>query len=412
MRVTVIVIDSFGIGALPDAEKFGDEGANTALHICEQIPGPKWPALRKMGLGNCAKLLGFNLSGCEAVENPSADYGVMAERSPGKDTTTGHWEIAGIVLDKPFRIFPQDYPSFPEELVIAFEQKTGCKMLGNKAASGTVIIEELGNEHIETGYPICYTSADSVFQIAAHEGVIPVDELYRICEAARKLCDRYNVARVIARPFVGKPGGFKRTGARKDFSIALPEKCLMDHLSASGIKTIGVGKIGSLFNEQGLTESYHDSGNPACLERTISLMSSPSSEPEFLFVNLVDTDMLYGHRRDVGGYFQAVNEIDTALSEMIGLVKKGDLLVITADHGCDPAYRGTDHTREYVPLLVYRGGRCMESGGEATDVKKGSDPESTGAMRNLGIRESFADVAQSICSWFSLSPIKEGVSFL
>ena len=390
MRAVVIVIDSFGIGELPDAAAYGDEGANTALNICRTVPGDKWPVLSSLGLGNCSELLGNTLPGCEASEKPLASFGVMKERSPGKDTTTGHWEIAGIILPKPFHVFDQAYPSFPADLVEAFEREGGRKILGNKAASGTEIIEELGREHLETGRPICYTSADSVFQIAAHEEVIPLPELYRLCETARRLVDPLQVARVIARPFLGKPGSFARTRNRKDFSIALPGPSVLDHLSSLGVHTVAVGKIGNIFNEAGIAENHHDAGNPACLERTLEILSRPSKAKEFVFVNLVDTDMTYGHRRDVAGYCRAVEEVDEALGKIAALLTPEDLLIVTADHGCDPTFRGTNHTREHVPLLVFRPGR---------------------PGRDLGVRESFADAAASLCSYFGVPEMGEGTSF-
>ncbi len=391
MRITILVIDSFGIGALPDAAKYGDEGANTALHICEKIDGDKWPNLRKLGLGNAGAVLGFNMPGCEPVDEPLASYGVMEERSPGKDTTTGHWEIAGIELERPFHTFAADYPSFPADLTSAFEKEIGRGVLGNKAASGTVIIEELGEEHMRTGKPIVYTSSDSVFQIAAHEDVIPVEELYRYCAIARRLCDPYQVGRVIARPFVGKPGSFTRTAGRKDFSIALPSPSILDRLSDAGVKTIAVGKIGDIFNESGITESHHDKGNTACLDRTEALLKAPSGhQDEFIFVNLVDTDMIYGHRRDVEGYYKAVAEIDERLPALMDAMESGDLLIITADHGCDPTYRGTDHTREHAPLLAYR-----------KDVPG----------RSLGVRRGFADIAQTIAYLLTSKEAGRGSSF-
>ena len=392
MRATVLVIDSFGIGELPDAESYGDKGANTALHICENIEGPLWPNMKAMGLGNVSELLGNSLPGCEAVDNPSALYGVMEETSPGKDTTTGHWEMAGLVLDRPFHQFPGEYPSFPEDLLDAFIQETGCGgILGNKAASGTVIIEELGEEHLTTGYPICYTSADSVFQIAVHMDRYSIDELYRMCEIARKLCDPLAVGRVIARPFAGLPSKFYRTKERHDYSIALPGDSILDHLEKEGVKTVAVGKIGSIFNESGITESFHDAGNEACMARTKEILEKPSQEKEFVFVNLVDTDMIYGHRRDIRGYSEAVSIIDAALPEYIEIMDQGDVLILTGDHGCDPAFKGTDHTREHVPLLWY------EKGGKTGSV---------------GIRKSFADIAASITDYFGVRPMTEGESFL
>ncbi|MCX7786937.1 MAG: phosphopentomutase [Spirochaetes bacterium] len=389
-RCILIVIDSFGIGAMPDAASYGDEGADTAFHICQAVSGPKWPTLQALGLGNCAQLLGKILPGCEPAINPQASFGILEEKSPGKDTTTGHWELAGIVLHRPFFTFPPTYPSFPSDLVRAFEKETGRKVLGNKAASGTEIIQELGAEHIRTGNPICYTSADSVFQIAAHEEVIPLEELYRICMIARRLCDPLNVARVIARPFVGQPGSFIRTKNRKDFSLSLPAPSVLNVLQSAGVRTIGIGKIGNIFNDSGLDENYPDKGNLACLERTHSLVQRERTRKEFLFVNLVDTDMVYGHRRDVRGYFHAVSEIDKALNRLLPYVEVGDSLIVTADHGCDPTFRGTDHTREYVPLLVYQ------------KERKGV---------SLGIRKTFADVASFVCQFFGLPNSFPGTSW-
>ncbi len=391
MRAVVIVIDSFGIGELPDAGAYGDSGANTALGIARSVPGEKWPVLRSMGLGNCSALLGDVLPGCEPVERPSASWGVMREASPGKDTTTGHWELAGIVLKKPFHVFRPEHPSFPRELREAFERETGTRILGDKAASGTSVIEELGAEHLATGDPICYTSADSVFQIAAHEEKVPIEELYRWCGIARRLVDPLQVGRVIARPFVGKPGSFTRTRNRRDFSIALPEASVLDELSKNGVHTAAVGKIGNIFNESGIAESHHDAGNPACLERTLELLRRPSREREFVFVNLVDTDMIYGHRRDAEGYCRAVEEIDASLGKMLPLLGAEDLLVVTADHGCDPTFVGTDHTREHVPLLVFRPGR---------------------EGRSLGVRSTFADAAASLREFFGLERGGNGESFL
>lgn len=391
MRAVIIVIDSFGIGYLPDAGKYGDEGSNTALHISEAVGGVKWPFLQKMGLGNASMLLGNILPGCVPVENPLAGFGVMKEKSPGKDTTTGHWEIAGLELTKPFTVFPAGYPSFPEKLVKDFSTKTGRDVLGNKAASGTAIIEELGPEHIKSGKPIIYTSGDSVFQIAAHESVIPVEELYEMCRIARNLCNEYQVGRVIARPFIGEAGSFTRTKSRKDFSIAYAGVSLFDFLTENGVNTVGVGKIGDIFTERGIADSYHDKGNPACIARTEELLSRKTDKKEFIFVNYVDTDMNFGHRRDPEGYHDAVRAIDQHLGRIVPMLDKGDMLVITADHGCDPTFRGTDHTREYVPLLVYR----KELQGES-----------------LGIRNQFSDIAQSIARLFSLKGFPKGETFI
>ena len=395
MRATLLVIDSFGIGALPDAGDYGDQGANTALHIAEGIVGPKWEALGRLGLGNAAELLGNTLPGCESLATPEGFYGVMAEKSPGKDTTTGHWELAGLERTKPFHVFPSKYPSFPGGLLETFSRETGRRVIGNKAASGTAIIEELGEEHMKTGALICYTSADSVFQIAAHEETVPLEELYRCCKIARKLTDPYPVGRVIARPFIGKPGAFSRTKGRRDFSLLPPKGGLMEHLQRRGVVTHGVGKIGDIFAEKGLTHSHHDKGNSACLDRIEALLSKPARGREFFFVNLVDTDMIYGHRRDLAGYGTEVEKISRRIPALQAKMDRGDILIITADHGCDPAFKGTDHTREYVPLLVYRRG--------------GAPKEGSG---NLGIREAFSDVAATVSEFFEAEAYPRGRSFL
>ncbi len=391
-RATVLVIDSFGIGEAPDAEAFGDAGANTALHICEKAKKVEWQNLQNLGLGNAAGLLGTSLPGCPAAAEPAASWGVLQEVSPGKDTTTGHWELAGLELENPFFTFPPEYPSFPEELTSELTRRTGRGVIGNCAASGTAIIDELGAQHMQTGDLICYTSADSVFQIAAHEEIVPLEELYSICAIARELCDTYSLARVIARPFIGKPGDFSRTKNRRDFSLALPGETILEHLNKAGVNTVGVGKIGDIFNEKGLSESYHDKGNPACLERTKELLArKPAAGGEFLFVNLVDTDMIYGHRRDPQGYHDAVAAVDKKIPELIDLLGEDELLIITADHGCDPTFRGTDHTREYVPMLLYR---------------KGAVPGS------LGIRRGFYDLAASLADYFESGAFPKGASML
>jgi len=393
MRALLLVIDSFGIGEAPDAAAFGDVGANTALHICEEVSPVRWENLQRLGLGNASELLGNPLPGCPAVSDPASSYGVMRELSPGKDTTTGHWELAGIHLAEAFRTFPPEYPSFPTELTEALEKRSGRSIIGNRAASGTAIIQELGEEHLKSGALICYTSADSVFQIAAHEEVVPLEELYRICEAARELCDEYSVARVIARPFTGGPGNFTRTKNRRDFSLPLPEATILDHLQQRGVRTVGVGKIGDIFNESGISESYHDKGNEACLERTLSLVRERRDRDDktFIFVNLVDTDMIYGHRRDPQGYHDAVAGIDSVLPDIIAGMQEEDLLIISADHGCDPTFSGTDHTREYVPVLLYQKGRSGSS---------------------LGIREGLFDCARTLSDYFKVEPFQRGRSLL
>ena len=393
MRVFLLVIDSFGIGYLPDAGVYGDKGANTAAGIGEALGGVQWPNLQAMGLGNAAVLAAREIPGCPPLAETRAQFGAMREKSPGKDTTTGHWEMAGIVLEEPFGVFPAEFPAFPDELIRDFVDKTGVPgVLGNKAASGTVIIEELGGEHLASRKPICYTSADSVFQIAAHKDVYPVPELYGLCEAARGICDNWNVGRVIARPFEGKPGAFARTKERHDWSIELPGKSLLDYLSAGGVQTVAVGKIGSIFNEQGIDISHHDAGNPACMARTLETAREGApkgggpqgAEDQFVFVNLVDTDMIYGHRRDPRGYHDAVAAIDAFLPQLEGELNRGDVLAITGDHGCDPTFRGTDHTREHVPVLIRRVG----------------DAPGDSRANSLGVRESFADLSASIQRFF------------
>jgi phosphopentomutase len=397
MKVFLLVIDSFGIGALPDARDYGDVGSNTAAGIGKAVGSVKWPNLQNMGLGNIAELTGELIPGCPPSEKPTAAFGAMQEKSPGKDTTTGHWEMAGIVLEKAFPVFPGSFPSFPDELVNDFIRETGISgILGNKAASGTTIIEELGDEHLSSGKPICYTSADSVFQIAAHVDIYPIPELYKLCEIARKLCDPYNVGRVIARPFEGPSGGFSRTKDRHDWSIELPGKTLLDFLKDGGIETIAVGKIGSIFLEQGIVQSYHDAGNDACISRTLEIAREKSGNDRFIFVNLVDTDMIYGHRRDPLGYHDAVTVIDSMLPDLESSLNDGDLIVVTGDHGCDPTFKGTDHTREHVPVLV----REVGTSGGAAD------------LMNIGIRESFADLSVSLQKAFGKLPSGPGEPFI
>lgn len=391
MRAIVIVIDGFGIGALPDARQYGDTGANTLRSICGAVRPVQWPNLVDMGLGNAAALPGEPVPGCEPVASPAASFGAMREKSRGKDTTTGHWEIAGIILKHGFHIFPPAFPSFPEELVRRFEADTGYRILGNKGASGTAIIQELGVRQMSGRQVIAYTSADSVFQIAAHESVVPPDELYRICEVARVICNDYRVARVIARPFTGEAGRFVRTAGRHDFSIELPGPSVLDHLMRCGVETVGVGKINDIFNGQGVAVSFPDKGNNACLSRIAGLLRENDGGDRLIFANLVDTDMLYGHRRDIRGYHDAVRAIDGQLPHFVRLMNPEDLLVITSDHGCDPGFSGTDHTREHVPLLVYR-------------------PGADG--RSLGVRESFSDVARSLAEDFGVPSPVPGRSFI
>lgn len=393
MRAILLIIDSFGIGAMDDASQFGDEGSNTALHICQEMSRTatvRWPTLQRLGLGNCSTILGCQLPGCEPVPLPEASFGVMQEASIGKDTTTGHWELAGIELVEPFTTFPLDYPSFPDALIKRFIDETGYSVLGNKGGSGIAIIEELGEAHFNGQGIILYTSADSVLQIAAHEQIVPLEKLYTICTITRKLADPYRIGRVIARPFAGEPGNFTRTADRKDFSMLPPQETILDILQQRGIKTIAIGKIGDIFAGQGVDTSYPDHGNEECLNRLITVLVNDNKDDQFLFVNLVDTDMLHGHRRDILGYHDAVAEIDKRLNQIIDLMQDDDILFISADHGCDPTFKGTDHTREHVPLLVF---------------------QKQHKALNLGVRHSFSDVAQSLASYFQVTGPTNGKTF-
>ena len=381
-KAVLIVLDSVGAGALPDAADYGDAGTNTLGHVYES-GYLHVPNMIGMGLGHIPGI------GIPAAEGAVGAYGRCAERSRGKDTTTGHWEIAGVTLDRAFPTYPE---GFPPEVISEFEGLIGRKVIGNKPASGTVILDELGEEHLRTGYPIVYTSADSVFQIACNEEIIPVEQLYDYCKTARKMLQgEHAVGRVIARPFIGREKGhFKRTPGRKDFSLEPVADTLLDVLSRRGKDVWGVGKIEDIFAERGLTRSVHSAGNPACIASTLEYLKEPFDG--LLFVNLVDTDMIYGHRRDVKGYAEALNEFDRVLPEMMGMLSPEDLLIITADHGCDPTHTGTDHTREYIPLL------CR-----------------TGKMKaavDLGTRSTFADIAATVCEYFGLDERFGARSFL
>ncbi len=370
-RVIWIVLDSVGAGYLPDAGQFGDEGANTLGHIAEQMH-LRIPNMLAMGLGR--------LPGVHLPEKEGAGaYGRALEKSAGKDTTTGHWEMAGVTVKQPFPLYPD---GFPPEVIEAFETAIGKKTLGNKPASGTAILDELGEEHMRTGYPIVYTSGDSVFQIAAHEDIIPLPRLYEMCEIARsQLQGRHGVGRVIARPFVGTGAGhFARTGGRRDFSLPPAAPTILDVLKENGYETLGVGKIEDIFAHQGLTGSNHAAGNPACIDAALAYMDQAFDG--LLFINLVDFDSVYGHRRDVTGYGRALEYFDERLPLFQQRMGNDDLLIITADHGCDPTYKGTDHTREYAPLLVWKKGMT------------GQHP--------LGTRETFADTAATIAEFFGL----------
>jgi phosphopentomutase len=380
-RAFVLVADGLGVGAMPDAASFGDAGADTLGHAAASQGGLLLPALGALGIGRLT-----DVRGVPPAASPRGAFARMAEASAAKDTTTGHWEMTGLPTKEPFATFPG---GFPPALVDAFEKATGRKLLGNKAASGTVILEELGAEHVEKGALILYTSADSVFQIAAHESVVSVEELYEICEAARRLCDPYRIGRVIARPFVGEPGRFVRTYHRKDFAMAPPGETLLDRLSAAGIHVTGVGKIPDIFSMRGIHESIHTEGNADGLARTLRL--AESAGPGLVFVNLVDFDMLWGHRRDAAGFARALVELDRFVPELTRRLGPGDVVAITADHGCDPTFRGTDHTREHVPLLLF---------GPAV------------RPADLGTRSTFADLGATLAEAFDVGPLGAGQSFL
>jgi phosphopentomutase len=380
-RAIVIVLDSVGVGALPDAANFGDTGANTLGHVAEHRGGLYLPHLQQMGLGNI-----IPIKGVPPEPTPTAAYGKMIEAAGSKDTMAGHWEMMGLIVDKPFPTFPG---GFPGDILEKFYKASGVtQALGNKAASGTVIIAELGEEHIKTGFPIVYTSADSVFQIAAHEEVIPIKRLYEICFQARKVCDEYQVGRVIARPFVGEKGNFTRTANRKDYPMDPPGETALDVLKKNNFPVMGIGKIEDIFAGKGLTRAVHIKSNSHGMECLMEELSITKNG--LIFINLVDFDMLYGHRNNVEGYAGALEDFDRGLGELLPRLQADDLLVITADHGCDPTYQGTDHTREYVPLLVYS--RNLES-------------------HPLGTRETFADIGVSILDLFGIKHSFPGVSF-
>jgi phosphopentomutase len=366
-RVILIIIDSVGCGNAPDAGAFGDQGSNTLANTARAVGGLRLPNLGQLGLGNIT-----SVEGVPPVDEPLGGYGRLTEISGGKDTTTGHWELMGVTLDKPFPTYPD---GFPDDLIAEFERRIGSGTLGNYPASGTVIIQELGAEHMLSGKPIVYTSADSVFQIAAHEEVIPVDELYRCCRIARELLTgEHAVGRVIARPFVGEPGDFTRTERRKDFSLSPPKDTLLDVLKADGKEVIGVGKIEDIFAHRGLTQSNHTLNNMAGVDAILEFAAADADG--LIFANLVDFDMLYGHRNNPRGYADALEEFDVRLPEIQAALRNSDVLMITADHGNDPTTPSTDHSRERVPLLVF-----------GSRVRRGT---------NVGTRDSFADVAASI----------------
>jgi len=386
-RVILLVLDSVGIGAMPDADSYGDVASDTLRNTAKAVGGLDLPYLTSLGLGNVAEAFGEPILGVSSVPVPLAAYGRMAEKSPGKDTTTGHWEIAGIVMNQPFPTYPH---GFPPEVIEPFEKAIGTTTLGNKPASGTEIIKELGEEHLRTGYPIVYTSADSVFQVAAHEDIIPVPRLYEICGIARSiLTGEHGVGRVIARPFVGTEGSFVRTERRKDFSMKPPRKTLLDYVKESGLDVIGVGKIEDIFAFQGLTQSDHTGNSKDTMNSVIKFVREGGQG--LIIANLIDFDMLYGHRNDPQGYASALEKTDEMLKELEAYLKEGDVLAITADHGCDPTTSSTDHSREYVPLLVY--GKKIKSG------------------VFLGTRSSFSDLGRTIADLLGIETDLAGISF-
>ena len=382
-RVIWIVLDSVGMGEMPDAEKFGDVGANTIGNISKAVGGLNIPNMVKLGLGNIE-----NIKGVDKCESPIGCYARFEEASNGKDTTTGHWEMGGVVSKVAFPTYPNGFPS---EVIEKFEKLTGRKVIGNKPASGTAILDELAEEQMKDGSVIVYTSADSVFQIAAHEEVVPLDELYRMCQIAREMLDGENaVARVIARPFVGTPGKFTRTPNRRDFSLIPPYDTVLNKIKNKGLDVIGVGKIEDIFCGQGITEAVHTKDNMDGVDKTLEYIKQDNKG--LIFTNLVDFDMKWGHRNDVKAYAKGLEEFDVRLKEIVDVMKDTDVLFITADHGCDPTMPGTDHSREHVPFLAY-----------GKSLKENVD---------LGTRNSFADMGQTVANILNVEKIQNGESFL
>ena len=379
-RIVLVVLDSVGIGEMPDAADYGDSGADTLGHALgsRQV---RIPNLQTLGLANIRRLP------VDPIENPTGVFGKAATASRGKDTTTGHWEMSGIITLTPFPVYPN---GFPPRVIEPFERAIGRKVIGNKPASGTEIIKELGEEHVRTGRPIVYTSADSVFQIATHEEIVPLEQLYQWSRIAREqLTGEDEVGRVIARPFVGEPGNFRRTEARQDFAIDPPEDTLLDRVKSAGLAVAAVGKIGSIFCHRGTTEELKAGNNNASVDQTVRALREAGRG--LIFSNLVDFDMLYGHRNDVEGYARALEEFDSRLPEIQNAMRDDDLMIISADHGCDPGDVSTDHTREYVPVLAWG---CRARMGV-----------------NLGIRSSLADIGQTVADNFGLK-LQAGRSFL
>lgn len=382
-RVILMVMDSIGVGALPDAQLYGDAGSDTLGHIRERYPDLDIPNLRNLGFGNIQNVA----EGYLQVSQPQGAYGKLKELSKGKDTITGHWEIAGIRTDVPFKTYPE---GFPQEFIEKFQQEIGCEVLGNCTASGTVIIEELGEEHEASGKPIVYTSADSVFQIAANINVISLEKLYEICQKARNLLQGdWACGRVIARPYTIENGHRVRTSDRRDYAVSPPSKTMLDYISEAGQTVHAVGKISDIFNGKGVTASIHTDNNMDGVDKTIDAMKQEFSG--LIFTNLVDFDSKYGHRRDAVGYGKAIEEFDARLPEIIAAMHEDDVLMLCADHGNDPTHSGWDHTREHVPVVIY-----------------GKDVKSV----DLGVRESFADIGATICEMLSVEKTAVGESFL
>lgn len=383
-RIILIVIDACGVGELPDAAQYGDVGASTIPNVADAVGGLKMPNCQALGLGNIVEIRGV-----PAVTAPQACYGKMLEKAAGKDSTSGHWEIAGVTLTEPFPVFPQ---GFPTELIQAFEKAAGVMVIGNFVASGTEIIEKLGEEHLRSKAVIVYTSADSVFQIAAHEELYPIPELYRLCRVARQLCTgKYAVGRVIARPFVGSNGKFQRTANRKDFSRLPPGETVLDVLVRHGRETLAIGKIYDLFAGKGITDSIKTSNNQEVMAAVIGAVRD-DTRSSLVFANCVDFDQNWGHRNDEKGFATGLEDFDSQLGELLPLLADDDLLILTADHGCDPTLKhSTDHTREFVPLLVY-----------SKKSRKG---------QNLGVRATFADIAATVADIFVLPWKGPGESF-
>ena len=382
-KVVLIVCDSLGVGEAPDAGDYGDEGADTVGHAAAAVGGLELPTLRSWGFGRLTKI-----AGVDPVDPAAAVVGRMAERSAGKDTTTGHWEMMGVVLDHPFPTYPD---GFPPEVVDAFADAIGRGVLGNKPASGTEIIEELGAEHLETGKPIVYTSADSVFQIATHKRVVPLEQLYAWCGQARALLTgEHAVGRVIARPFDGEPGAFTRTKERRDYALPPAGPTVLEGLERAGARTVGVGKIEDIFSRRGLTASDHTGDNETSVDATVRFLDQ-AEQPTFVFTNLVDFDMVYGHRRDAEGYARCLERLDARLPEVTAALGDDDWLFITADHGCDPTAPGTDHTREFTPLVAFSPGGT--------------------SGRHLPDRATFADLGATIAELFAVPLVGSGSSF-